>query len=66
MLIVNSIKQNTEPQIEANKEVSMEVDAEKTKYMAALASHQNADQYHSIKIAVVGQYSSLADSSHGV
>jgi hypothetical protein len=36
---MNSIKQNTEPQIEGNEEVSMEVDEEKTKYVAVLASH---------------------------
>jgi hypothetical protein len=49
---VNAIKQKTEPLIEANKEVSLEINAEKTKYMAVLASHQNADQNHNIKIAI--------------
>jgi hypothetical protein len=33
---VNSIKRNTEPQIEANKGVSMEVNAEKIKYIVGI------------------------------
>jgi hypothetical protein len=47
------IKQNTEVQIEANKKVGMEVNAEKTKYMAVLTSHQNADR---VKITMVGWF----------
>jgi hypothetical protein len=44
------IKKNTETLIDANKEVGLEVNTEKTKYML-LSRHQNAGQNHDIKIA---------------
>jgi hypothetical protein len=43
---------NTETLIDASKEVSLEVNAEKTKYTCMLLSrHQNAGQNNDIKIA---------------
>jgi hypothetical protein len=42
-----TIKKNTATLINASKEVSLEVNAEKTKYML-LPRHQNAGQYHDI------------------
>jgi hypothetical protein len=47
---IDSVKKNTEPLIDATKEVGLEVNAEKTKYML-LSRHQNAGQNHDIKIA---------------
>jgi hypothetical protein len=44
-----TIKINTETLIDASKEVGLEVNAEKTKYML-LYRHQNAGQNHNIKI----------------
>jgi ABC-type siderophore export system fused ATPase/permease subunit len=44
------IKKNTETLIDASKEVGLEVNAEKIKYMF-LSSYQNAAQNHDIKIA---------------
>jgi hypothetical protein len=46
---IDTIKKNTEALIGANKEVGLEVNAEKTKYML-LSRHQNAGQNHNIKI----------------
>jgi hypothetical protein len=47
---MDSIKKNTETLIDANKEVGLEVNAEKTKCM--LISHcQNARQNHNTKMA---------------
>jgi hypothetical protein len=46
------IKKNTETLIDASKEISLEVNAEKTKYMCMLLSrHQNAGKNQDIKIA---------------
>jgi hypothetical protein len=46
---IATINKNTETLIDANKEVGLEVNIEKTKYM--LVSHgQNADQNWDIKI----------------
>jgi hypothetical protein len=45
-----AIKKNTENLIDACKEVGLEVNTEKTKY-TLLPRHQNAGQYHKIKIA---------------
>jgi hypothetical protein len=41
--------QNTKTLVDASKEVGLEVNAEKTKYML-LPRHQNAGQNHNIKI----------------
>jgi hypothetical protein len=46
---IDTIKKNTEALIYASKEVGIEVNAEKTKYML-LFRHQNAGQNHNIKI----------------
>jgi ribosomal protein S2 len=47
---VGTIKKNTETLIDASKEVGLEVNAEKTKYML-LYCHQNAGKNHDLKIA---------------
>jgi hypothetical protein len=46
----DTVKKNRETLIDASKEVGLEVNAEKTKYML-LSRHQNAGQNHEIKIA---------------
>jgi hypothetical protein len=43
-------KKKTKTLIDATKEVSLEVNTEKTKYML-LSCHQNAEQNHDINIA---------------
>jgi hypothetical protein len=45
----DTIKKNTEPFIDASKEVGLEVNADMTKYML-LSCHQNAEQNHDMKI----------------
>jgi hypothetical protein len=45
----DTIKKNTETLIYACKEVGLEVNVEKTKYML-MSRHQNAGQNHNIKI----------------
>jgi hypothetical protein len=47
---IDSIKKKTETLIGASKEVGLEINAEKTKYML-LSYHQNAGQNPCIKIA---------------
>jgi hypothetical protein len=47
---IDTIKKNTETVTDTSKEVGLEVNAEKTKYML-LSHHQNAGQNHNIKIA---------------
>jgi hypothetical protein len=47
---IDTIKRNTESVIHASKEVGLEVNTEKTKYML-LSHHQNAGQNHDVKIA---------------
>jgi hypothetical protein len=47
---INTIKKHTDAFFAARKEVGLEVNAEKTKYML-LSRHQNAGQNHDIKIA---------------
>jgi hypothetical protein len=44
------MKKNTQTLIDASKEVSLEVNTEKTRY-TFLSCHQNAGQNHGIKIA---------------
>jgi hypothetical protein len=46
---INTIKKNTETLIDASKEVGLEVNRGKIKYML-LSCHQNAGQNHNIKI----------------
>jgi hypothetical protein len=47
---IDIIKKNTETLVDASKEVGVEVNTEKTKYML-MSRHQNAGQNHYIKIA---------------
>jgi hypothetical protein len=47
---IDTIKKNTESLIDASKEVSIEINVDKTKYML-LSRHQNAGQDRDIKIA---------------
>jgi hypothetical protein len=47
---VDTIKKNTEPLLDASKEVGLEVNTEKAKYML-LSHHQHAGQNHDIEIA---------------
>jgi ribosomal protein S2 len=47
---IDTINTNTETLIDASKEVGLEVDAEKTKYML-LSCHRNRGQNHDLKIA---------------
>jgi hypothetical protein len=46
---IDTIRKNTEALLDAGKEVGLEVNSEKTKYM--LMSHKKAGQRHGIKIA---------------
>jgi hypothetical protein len=47
---IDTIKENTETLIDASKEVGLEINVEKTKYML-LSRHQNVGQNQGIKIA---------------
>jgi hypothetical protein len=46
---IDTVKKNTETLIDANKEVGLEINVEKTKYML-LSRHQNVGQNRDIKI----------------
>jgi hypothetical protein len=46
---IHDIKKNTEALVVASKEIGLEVNAEKTKYMV-MSRNQNAGQNHNIKI----------------
>jgi peptide methionine sulfoxide reductase MsrB len=46
---IDTIKRNTQTLIDASKEIGLEANTEKTTYML-LSHHQNAGQYHDIKI----------------
>jgi hypothetical protein len=46
---IHDINKNTEALVVASKEIGLEVDAEKTKYMV-MSRNQNAGQNHDIKI----------------
>jgi hypothetical protein len=48
--ILNTIRKNTYALLKANREVSLEVNTQKTKYVV-MSCHQNAGQNHSILIA---------------
>jgi hypothetical protein len=65
---INTIKKNTETLTDASKEVGLEVNTEKTKYML-LSRHQNARQIYDIKIVNkcfenVAQFRYLRTSSY--
>jgi hypothetical protein len=47
---IDTIKKDTETLIDGSKDVGLEVNAEKTKYML-LSCHQNAEQLKDLKIA---------------
>jgi hypothetical protein len=47
---IDTIKKNTKTLIDVNKEVGLEINVEKTKYML-LSRHQNVGQNRDIKIA---------------
>jgi hypothetical protein len=47
---IDTIKKNTETLIDASKEVSLEMNVERTKYIL-LSRHQNASQNCDIKLA---------------
>jgi hypothetical protein len=47
---IDTIKKNTEILIDANKEVGLEINEDKTKYMP-LSRHQNVGQNRDLKIA---------------
>jgi hypothetical protein len=47
---IDTIENNTETLSDTSKEVGLEVNSEKTKYML-LSRHQNGEQSHDIKIA---------------
>jgi hypothetical protein len=46
---INTVQKNTEALLDASKEVGLDVNSEKTKYM--LVSHKKAGLNHNIKIA---------------
>jgi hypothetical protein len=48
-ILIDTIKKNTGTLIDASKEVDLEVNKEKTKYML-LSLHQNTEQNHDMKI----------------
>jgi hypothetical protein len=47
---IDTVKRNTQTLTDAGKEVGLEVNTEKTKYML-LSRHQNAGQNHDMKVA---------------
>jgi hypothetical protein len=47
---VNSIKENSETLLEASRDVGLEINAEKTKYMI-MSRHPNSGQNQNIRIA---------------
>jgi hypothetical protein len=68
------MKKNTETLIDASKEVGLEINVQKTKYML-LSRYQNVSKIRDIKIAStyfaakrrsLGRYSLLTDSGHRI
>jgi hypothetical protein len=47
---MNTIKENTETLLKASRDVGLEINAEKTKYMI-MSHHPNSEQNQNIKIA---------------
>jgi hypothetical protein len=47
---INTVKQNTETLLEASRDISLEINAEKTKYMI-MSRHLNSGQNWNIRIA---------------
>jgi hypothetical protein len=47
---INTIKENSETLLEASRDVGLEINAEKTKYMI-MSRHPNSGQNHNIRIA---------------
>jgi sorting nexin-29 len=47
---INTIKENTETLLEASRDISLEINAEKTKYMI-MSRHPNSEQNQNIRIA---------------
>jgi hypothetical protein len=47
---INTIKGNTETLLEASRDIDLEINAEKTKYMI-MSRHQNSGQNQNVRIA---------------
>jgi hypothetical protein len=47
---INTIKENTETLLEASRDIDLEINAEKTKYMF-MSRHQNSEQNQNVRIA---------------